>query len=83
MLRQTGLFGGVVPIQSKAKASKKNGGAKHPNPWDGICVEACWYAREKRCVCRCGGRHHGKGRNGHEEKLEKFSSPKKERLHET
>lgn len=30
-------------------------------PYMGICCKACWYAKGEKCVCRCGGEHHGKG----------------------
>lgn len=31
-------------------------------PWIEIgCCESCYYAREVKCVCRCGGAFHGKG----------------------
>lgn len=32
-------------------------------PWDGICVEACWNAEEEKCVCHCDGVNHGRGVN--------------------
>jgi hypothetical protein len=25
------------------------------------CCRACWFAKGKRCKCRCNGRHHGSG----------------------
>jgi len=30
-------------------------------PWKGICCKTCWYAKGKRCKCRCGGKYHGMG----------------------
>lgn len=30
-------------------------------PWEGICCEACWNAKGKRCRCSCGGAFHGIG----------------------
>ena len=36
-------------------------GKKADPIWKGVCCKACWYAKGKKCVCRCGGEHHGKG----------------------
>jgi len=33
------------------------------------CVKACWFAKGEKCVCRCGGVHHGKGSG---KRLEQF-----------
>jgi len=41
-------------------------------PWKEVsCCEACWMAREDRCVCKCGGLYHGFGNPDNEEKVEK------------
>ena len=39
------------------------------NPMDDIervieefCCKACYYAKNKPCTCRCGGKYHGKGK---------------------
>lgn len=29
--------------------------------FEGVCCEACWFALEEECVCKCGGQNHGKG----------------------
>ena len=34
---------------------------KEVHPWDSICCKECYYATESKCVCHCGGLHHGKG----------------------
>lgn len=32
-------------------------------PWESKdCCEACWFARQEECECRCGGANHGRGR---------------------
>ena len=36
-------------------------GNKAKEPWQDICCEACWNAREKKCTCHCGGIYHGEG----------------------
>jgi len=28
-------------------------------PWQGVCSQACWEAKEERCRCQCKGVHHG------------------------
>ena len=38
--------------------------------FEGVCCEACWFAEEEKCVCRCGGVNHGKGLHESEEKEE-------------
>ena len=39
----------------------------------GECCDACYYAKEERCVCRCGGKYHGLGVNKNKNKaLEEF-----------
>lgn len=35
-------------------------------PWAGICCKACYYAKGEKCVCKCGGMHHGKGNPNYE-----------------
>ena len=38
------------------------------------CCERCYFAREKKCKCRCGGLYHGKGldlKKGEQEKTER------------
>jgi len=27
-----------------------------------FCCKACYYAKNKPCTCRCGGKYHGKGK---------------------
>lgn len=73
---QTGLFGNV---ERPLKAGKNGNGTgtvhsrSKPAPWDGICVESCWMAREEKCACHCGGANHGKGLTSEYEKLEDFT----------
>lgn len=42
--------------------------------WDGICCKACWFAKKEKCVCKCGGVHHGTGtrRNSGEDAFNKY-----------
>lgn len=30
--------------------------------WKGICSPRCWNAKGTKCKCKCGGRHHKRGR---------------------
>lgn len=32
------------------------------DPWADICCESCWFAAQEKCVCSCGGRYHGLGK---------------------
>lgn len=34
---------------------------REKKPWEKVCCKACWFAVGKECVCKCGGRYHGKG----------------------
>ena len=56
---QINLVGNAVEISAKKTEAHNR---KKPAPWDGICCEACWNAAEDDCTCRCGGRHHGRGK---------------------
>lgn len=51
---------------SKPKAKR----LRKSNPWTGVCCESCWNALEERCVCRCGGAHHGEGLKGKDQRLD-------------
>jgi len=31
------------------------------DPWENVCCESCWNAKNKRCICKCNGRYHGLG----------------------
>lgn len=68
-LSQISLFGEKVSERKNGKRNNGNG-RRHPSPFDGICCESCWNAREEECVCRCGGANHGKGLTGKFSKLE-------------
>jgi len=30
-------------------------------PWRGTCSKRCYFAKRKKCVCKCHGQHHQKG----------------------
>jgi len=61
MMVQASLFGtGAVRILNENKPLIKTV-SQRVHPWDGVCCEACWMAREKECACRCHGRNHGAG----------------------
>jgi len=67
---QLSLFGEKVSVK---KNGKRNGnGRKHPGPFDGICCESCWNAKEEECIRRCGGVNHGRGLTGKFSKLDAF-----------
>lgn len=66
---QTGLFGfEVVPVEKKKKYKKKN--IKHSEVPEDCCPQ-CFYAKEHKCTCRCGGRYHGVGAGL--QKLDRFN----------
>jgi predicted RNA methylase len=47
-------------------------------PWNGICTEKCWYAEEKKCVCKCEGANHGRGVSKEYGKLDDFNETENE-----
>jgi len=54
----------VQPEESEVQDEDKQ------EPWKELgCTKSCWFAHEIKCVCRCGGVHHGKGS---EKKLDQF-----------
>jgi len=30
-------------------------------PWKGTCSKRCYFAKRKKCSCKCHGQHHQKG----------------------
>ncbi|MCS7114056.1 MAG: hypothetical protein N0A00_01385, partial [Candidatus Bathyarchaeota archaeon] len=73
-IKMFNLLGEVVELKvEKEKRNVKENG--HVGPWEGVCCEACWFAKEEKCVCKCGGRNHGRGLTGKYEKLEDFLVP--------
>lgn len=55
MQRQVSLFGQrVQQVNEKFQKAEE--------PWKDVCCRACWFAKRERCVCKCGGKYHGKGR---------------------
>jgi len=36
------------------------------------CCKRCWFAKGKKCRCRCGGRNHQKGRMNQPQSEEEF-----------
>jgi len=48
--------------------------AKVSTPWKKICCKACWTAKGSVCLCRCEGKHHGKGVIKEPNNLEDFLS---------
>lgn len=46
-------------------------------PWIGVCTQKCWYAAEKKCMCKCGGANHGRGVSGKYPKLGDFNETEK------
>ena len=46
---------------------------KKIGPWTGICTQKCWFAAEKKCVCKCGGCNHGRGLSLKYRKLDDFN----------
>jgi hypothetical protein len=60
-------------MQTQANLDGK--GIKSPDsakPWKGICCKACWFARGKRCTCRCHKAFHGFSHSNHPETLIKY-----------
>ena len=54
MIMQTDLTGNTITPANPEK------------PWESLgCCESCYMAKEKRCVCRCGGAFHGLGNAQH------------------
>lgn len=61
---------------AQALLNGKPGISQDPEkPWKGICCEACWNAKGKRCRCRCGGAFHGIGRANGEHKRRSTRQP--------
>lgn len=46
-------------------------------PYEGICCEACWFAKGEKCQCHCGGEHHGKGHESNPEMYEQIHLKRK------
>ena len=48
---------------------------KEVHPWDDVCCESCWNAKEDLdlCVCKCGGQFHSRGIIKEDETLDQFS----------
>lgn len=46
--------------------------SKKIGPWNGICTQACWFAVERKCICRCNGSNHGRGVSKKYGKLDDF-----------
>jgi ribosomal protein L19E len=43
--------------------------ASKAEAWRGVCSSGCYRAKtdKKKCKCRCGGEHHGKGHANRQE----------------
>lgn len=59
MFNQKNLFGGSFKIRDKP----------------GVCCDPCFMANEDKCVCRCHGQYHGKGRHEPDPSYEKVLDP--------
>jgi len=57
MERQLNLFGSPA---REIVSTTRNGREREEGPWTHVCTFACWHALEEKCVCRCGGRFHGR-----------------------